>query len=436
MSELDPRRYVLKAPAGDGLHGIPTPISIVTADGADLLGQLGGAPAYVQEAPRVIAAQGHSIMQNPDPQNDGHANDDLNLIEATPVVAAVLQSGGKLVYGGNWAISGQTTAQVAARAGSDALAMKAAGVTLCAIMTGTNDGPDIAQYRASLTDIIDATRDAGIEPVLLLTPASGSSDSGTQSLIRLRNLAMKRVALEQGVRCVDTFSPLVSQTTGKALNWGGPGKQYMADETHPNGHGNLLLGKAIADALAPTISSAPLLGTTDPFDSTNLVPNGAFASDGSNWNVQGFSTPAVGISYVTRPGYAGKALKITRAAGDTGFTDIGQDLPGVGNGWNVGDVFGFSFALETSGLDGNLNQNDFRAQVRFMGNYGEVYGPQFRVSGDTAPGAIGRFSYQCVIPPETQWLAVRLRIIGTASYAETHYVGEVALRNLTALGIV
>jgi hypothetical protein len=42
MSELDPRRYVLKAPSGDGLHGTPTPISIVTADGSDLLGQLGG----------------------------------------------------------------------------------------------------------------------------------------------------------------------------------------------------------------------------------------------------------------------------------------------------------------------------------------------------------------------------------------------------------
>jgi hypothetical protein len=53
MADLDPRRYVLKAPSGDGLRGIPTPISIVTADGSDLLGQLGGAGASV-----LPAAQG------------------------------------------------------------------------------------------------------------------------------------------------------------------------------------------------------------------------------------------------------------------------------------------------------------------------------------------------------------------------------------------
>jgi hypothetical protein len=53
MADLDPRRYVLKAPSGDGLRGIPTPISIVTADGSDLLGQLGGAGASA-----LPAAQG------------------------------------------------------------------------------------------------------------------------------------------------------------------------------------------------------------------------------------------------------------------------------------------------------------------------------------------------------------------------------------------
>lgn len=387
--------------------------------------------------PLRVAVDGDSRIGNPDPQNDGHANDDVNRIDTSILMAACAFSKGRLLYAGNFGVSGQTTSQIAARAAATAAAAKAKFADVVLIMTGANDDNNMTLYRNKLLELIWTYRDAFVEPVLLLNTPTGNPDGGLWRTIRQRNLVMKRLGVTDNVRVIDVFDAITDDQTGTFLGYGQAGLQYAFDPTHPNANGNMVIGETIADELCRTIIGTGYYGPEDQHDQTGMVLNPMFNNDSESWVIDDYSNGGMVVSYDYHQSFVGKTLKITRSAGTAGFLQVKQDLPN--NAWAVGDRLGMSCKFLTDGLPGGPGESMLKFEVRFLGGSGgETQGLWLSVQGNTTyqdPNGVGTFAYESVVPAGTTQVAIRFQVSEINPNTSKFCIGEVMVRNHTRLAL-
>jgi lysophospholipase L1-like esterase len=336
MSELDPRRYILRAPSGDGLHGIPTPISIITEDGSDLLSRIaasGGSGAAA--AGHTLVALGDSIAYASDAPAESKFYDSYSLYTQ-------LLTGGKVRFIRNAGVGGNKSADMLARFDTDVTPY---APTMVSVLAGTNDftfGVTDATFRANIKAIVAKIRAIGAVPLLYTSPpVSGLGDADKQRIYR-NNAWMAAYAAQQGIVCVDAFAVWVDPASNG--NW--QAALTRDGGTHPNEAGHAALGQATANALNPLLAPLPAATSAFAADPLNLITNGLFLTDSSGWGQNwgpdsGTITPAVATDSAV-PG--GHVLRFTLASA-LGRYQLRQF---VTTGFSAGDVLQLTAIASTT----------------------------------------------------------------------------------------
>ena len=235
--------------------------------------------------------------------------------------ATCLYSKGQIVKVKNAGVSGQTTAQIAARVQADVIALNP---NICFVMAGTNDITDsvnlLAVENTYKTGILDPLLAAGITPIICSVLPNNYSTARAGAVIRL-NSWLRRQAATLGVPYVDFHGAFVDPATGGWLTTYHSAE--VGDTLHANAVGYRVMGKIAADTVANFLPRiyAPIVN--DNIDVNNLWDNGCFLTDATaDSKPDGFGigvgTAAAGLSYALEAatGYKGNSWKLTLANPD------------------------------------------------------------------------------------------------------------------------
>lgn len=186
----------------------------------------------------------------------------------------------------NAGIGGQRSDEILARLFTDVIALRPGW---CHVQAGTNDiaqGIALSVVKANLAAMWDALDRAGIRVITGTVPPRASYTGNQRAQTELLNAWIK----DQGRRrrnlvVVDYHSVLVFTSSSTSVSGGyAPGLNF--DTVHPNAAGAALMGKLLADTIAPLIPAATFLASAEG-DASNLIPNGRFGTTGGNGAVIG-----------------------------------------------------------------------------------------------------------------------------------------------------
>ncbi len=326
---------------------------------------------------------------------------------------ATMLSGGRIVYGGNAGIAGQTSTQIAARVQADVIAHNPGG---CIILAGTNDlsAPDFGVYQTNIRSIVTALRAAGIRPFLSTMPPSGIT--GYRATITAWNAWLRRYATIEQIDLIDGYSLLVDPATGDYS------ASYINDGVHPNVAGWKAWGQLVSDTLSPRLPNVHPVIPWDNNDPNNLLSNGLningspLATGFYDYSglIAGASRSIVTDALV--PGNM-QRLELGTTAGDN---IVAQD---IGTGFSPGDLLAFSTVFTASaGV----------AYVEIMVNFTSGVGPNTKPIHITQPVTRGQVYMEMTVPAGTTSIATLWRVNGVSCTAD---FGQRGLYNLTALGI-
>jgi lysophospholipase L1-like esterase len=411
-----------QAAVGTVTAGAPASLDTLAEVAAELTGRLADVSlkaAFGRGVPgRRLAMLGDSltagVIGQPTPNAD-------NLLQGSPLMYACMASQGRLEWGGQFGVPGETSKQILARVPQ----VVAAKPDMCIVLTGINDNPtsDTAVY---LPQIIDALLAAGIEPVLATLPPSSSANAlttGPHNGIRLRNSWLTRYATKRGLRWVDFFGALVDPLTG--LYKAG----WNADITHPKQVGYRAMGEAVAAVLASQVKAGTSWLAQDFADAATFTGDGLFTTGTTapgGWYVAagtGFG------SFVTDPYFLGRGFKMTRTGSGTAVVqkDIGTAQ------WNFmpGDLVAMSCKIKTTGLEasGGVATISIPNNSKTSGASGQV---SWQIGADFPNGGVCYF--ESIIPPGTSGASIQLRIDGGNGAGDTFTVGQFSVRSLTRNG--
>ncbi|WP_406676554.1 SGNH/GDSL hydrolase family protein [Moorella sp. ACPs] len=148
----------------------------------------------------------------------------------------------------NRGISGETTGEMLARFDQDVVRLAPRAVT---IMGGTNDawaGLAVTEVINNVRAMVDKALRSGIQPVMALPPplCQTGSDIPVSFLEKMAALlaayrdACRDLALSEGLKLLDFFTPLLEPGTG----WGK--REYFVDDAHPSRPGyQVMAGVAV-----------------------------------------------------------------------------------------------------------------------------------------------------------------------------------------------
>lgn len=199
---------------------------------------------------------------------------------------ASILSGQRALYANNAGIGGNTTAQMIARFDAD---VTPHAPNVVHLLAGTNDIGNNVPLQTSIdniTQLLAMIRAIGAVPILGLLPPSTANPAKVVQW----NMALRRLALAQGVAVVDYHSPLVDPTSGGFL------PAYLRDGIHPSDSGFVVMAQTFVSTVSNLLPPfSPSLPTTNA-QSNSLVGNGLFPSTGSPWtgSPQNISAAAVG----------------------------------------------------------------------------------------------------------------------------------------------
>lgn len=277
----------------------------------------------------------------------------------------------------NWAgITGQTTAQILARWGTDVAPYQP---QLIVLMTpGTNDaagGVPVATTQANLSSIFDLAAGIGAVVLTINIPPKSSPSATTAQLLFHHTLNLWLIQQQysrRGVIVVDTRSAISDGTS--AGDWIAKAAttplQYTADGVHPATLGGAVIGYLIAKALAPILPKAsPLL----------------VGSDSST------TVGSVAVNYAPNPGFVGTAGTV--ANGATGTVPTGWQVKSTDGAALAGTVVSSVVSAATvdppnlaTGYPGDLSVSPWlKVQTTSAVSKVQVYG---QVSGGT-PFTVG-----------------------------------------------
>ena len=155
-------------------------------------------------------------------------------------------------------ISGQTSAQIQARVGTDILAGALSKANVCVILAGTNDWEigGVRDYRVTTANLQSMYQDClinGIMPVAVTPPprSDGLSDqAGNRAFLAQIRAWQKSYCASNGIPLVDIFTALNDGNGGYAAG-------YSTDGVHPSNPVGMQIAGAV---LAATLQSVQAFG--------------------------------------------------------------------------------------------------------------------------------------------------------------------------------
>lgn len=232
---------------------------------------------------------------------------------------AVMKTGGRLKYVGQWATGGYTSGDVIKHHLQSAIEAKP---RFCGLLIGRNDvirlEISLETTKANVRTICTALRKAGIIPVICSMAAQINASDVLKGRENAVNAFLRAYALDQGYPFVDIRAVTVDPATDAwkpgyngILN-GGP------DPSHPAPLGAFHMGTALAETLAPyTMPTYPPLAiaNTTPERSPNGLRNPLFLNVDAAGSPADWVVESGDVSVISAPDIVGNALAVKASSG-------------------------------------------------------------------------------------------------------------------------
>lgn len=275
-----------------------------------------------------------------------------------PLSWAHMLTDGKIVFGGNLGIGGNTSAQILARV-PDLIALNP---DWCILNTGTNDalqGIAYATFKANVIATVNALRAAGIKVALCtIVP---STDAVAKLWIPKFNAFLSYYAYANNIPLVDWYNKLASPTgTGGAL------AAYSVDGTHVNAAGGRVIGQAVVDAIGNLIGNwKPYLGIVQT-NSNNIFSNGLNVDTNADGLADTWVKAGTGAATIVQNDTAivGNWQRLVVTDGTVSKLSLLTST-----GYSVGDKLAFSCRMKT----GSTTGSKVNVYIEFAGPFSAVY---------------------------------------------------------------
>lgn len=371
---------------------------------------------------RVTAAEAAIRQGTQRPLRLGAIGDSISIaVGSAWNVSCPILSGGRITMSlAPNGVGGNTTAQMLARI--DAVITDPITPDVVVVLGGTNDVSSVpaATTKANLLAMYDAIAEAEIEPVAALIPPKDTS--GTANIPPL-NAWIAGTAANRGMRCIDFYTPFVDPD--------GTWKSGCSDDgTHPNAATGRQMGQIAADELlrGRNVGSVIPLLAGAVTDSSNLLTNGVFSGDtntdgtADNWTL---NNPTGGTPSIDTPGVDGivgnwQTILVESQSTQKYFSQSLSPSPAVG------DVLLLVFRLKIA---------NFASGYKFTAMIPNVATLLYQFDGpDLEEDDGGIVAVLTTVP--SGFTTGSVRLMGHATGTGSFSVAQVAVRNLTALGIV
>ena len=326
-------------------------------------------------------------------------------------------SGQRMQFVRNAGVAGNTSTQMLARIATDVVAYAPRWCVLAAVTPNdVSNSIALATRKSNITSMVDGLKSAGIGVVLVTSPPNDTT--ATRDSLLAMNAWLAGYAEANGVPLWDIYTPLVDTSDSTYAS------SYTADGIHPNATGQ----EAIVAALLPRVAEtfprpASFLLAPGKADASNLITNGCFVGDANadgvadNWTKVGSGITAQSLIAMTSDEGVGNWQSVT-CNGTLGYVE-----QTISSGWSVGDVVEYTGRWETDMASGAT------VQLRFTNGT-----PAFETYACATAATAGRvWCIRETVPTGTTAIVVRL-VVNTS--AGDLRIGQVTLRNLTALGVV
>jgi lysophospholipase L1-like esterase len=318
----------------------------------------------------------------------------------------------------NAGVGGNTIVQMASRLDVDIIAKKP---HICFVMVdGVNSlgaGLTVAQMIPYHVDIFNRLTSNGIMPIAISATPTGRADFNLE--ITKLNILISDICNQKGILFVDVWKTVVDEATGLFQ------AALTGDGLHPNAAGKRLFADTVytkVNACIPTIE-APLI--TSNVDDTNLLTNGMFLvdtnSDGVPYGWTADSTTEVTYSIEADANIPGNWVKIVKTS-----TATKMFYQNITTGINPGDTINISGRFKTANAESTGMKYSFDVSITTPA------GVQRPVSDWIVDITDGVFSKNFVVPTGATGF---MFVVVVKSGAGTLQIGQVGVRNLTALGL-
>lgn len=378
-----------------------------------------GAVALGRAVPgRRLAALGDSVTAGIIGAATPNAN---NLVQGSYLAYGCMASLGRLEWGGQFGVPGNTSAQILARVG-DVIAAKP---DMCIVLGGTNDSVFTGPHD-NLPLIYTALRAAGIEPVVATLPPSSSTNAitaGPHTFIRKVNAWLAEYAAAHGLRLIDFFGALVDPATGLYKTG------YNSDITHPNQTGYRAMGQVVANVLPSQVKAGTSWLTQDIGESTILSKgDGGLFTTGTTLPASWSQSAGAAGAFVTDAFFLGRAYQIARAGGDSTVRVVSFTIAAADWNFQPGDLVSLSCKVKTVGLE--ASGGIATVSIDNNGSSGATNVVSWQIGANFPDGGV--VYYEAVVPAGTTSLTMSIRLAGGTG-PDTFTVGQYGARNLTRM---
>ncbi|HET6916483.1 MAG TPA: GDSL-type esterase/lipase family protein, partial [Acidimicrobiales bacterium] len=280
-----------------------------------------------------------------------------------------VQRSGVVTWGGYYATQGFTLAQIQATHLPTVLALSGwAKPHGCVIDGYTNDvnaaGYSFAGSQATLLAIANSLAAAGITPILVCVPPRG--DGAThQGDIPMWNAWIRALGARRQWPVLDVWSAVANISANTWL------AGLSADQIHPNGAGNRVIGTAVASALQKLVPyNAGFSLPRSTGEAHNMLASnaqlftGTPVSNGVAGNWGGSGTGCVFSVDTSDSSIAGAWQHMARPSAGTANAFI-HTSPRITTGFSVGDRLAFACLYKSTGYEANVNQ-DANISINFL----------------------------------------------------------------------
>jgi hypothetical protein len=348
----------------------------------------------------------------------------------------------KLTWGGYYATQGYTLAQIEAYMLPQVLALTGwAKWSACAIDGFTNDTSNtpysITGSKATLLRICNALVANGILPMLVCVPPRGDGAAHATD-IPIWNAWIRALGGRMRWPVLDVHAAVANATSSTTYLSG-----LSADQIHPNGQGNRVIGTAIAatlSALFPAASGFNLTRTIG--DNANLLVSaaqlfvGTPVTNGVAGNWGGSGTGCVFSVDNSDTSIAGAWQHMARPSAGTANAFM-HASPRVTVGFTAGDRVAFSCLYKSTGYETNINQ-DGNIAINFLNASLATIGSMQPISALASDCSVNALAYdEAIVPAGTTAIDVTFLTGGAATTTNgaDFQVAEPFLCNLTTLGL-
>ncbi|WP_433703647.1 GDSL-type esterase/lipase family protein [Prescottella equi] len=398
-----------------------------------------GVTRAIRSGPGTIFL-GDSITQN----LNTLANGDQPLLGESFATLVSIKSNQRILYFRNAGVTNDTVQLAAARLQSDVVTY---APDRCVILLGTNNtnqaAPTIPDTMSAYENgIIKPLIAAGIEPIVCTIPPRTGTRVTEPATYRRQgqwNAFLRSIANRYRLRLVDIYAALVDPATGDYA------AGLSGDGVHPNKAGYRVMSDAFVQAAAPSYPSEAVQLERDRYSAISLAPNPVFLeglTGTGNLLPAGWSGSTTGLAVTLEDPAQGDGLESGRwakiAKTDTAATKNVNwikslsSLSTAGTPVSVGDRVSWGFRYKITGSAGVGSNAYVTVALRYTDASGQnvrIITPMNQFELDSS----GVVYYEASVPPNCANL--RFDVSFSQASAQTFWLGQVTVRNLTGLGL-